>query len=67
MSPAHRNYPWLVHAARRGRAAVQLRMTLAERGMPSIRSWWLPVPRVQAALTPAGDPTDPVSASQKRR
>jgi len=40
------------------RAAMQLRMTLAELGMPSIPSL-LPVPRVQEAFTPAGDPTDP--------
>ena len=39
------------------RAAMQLRMTLAELGMPSIPSL-LPVPRVQDALTPSGDPTD---------
>ena len=45
------------------RAAMQLRMTLAELGMPSIPSL-LPVPRVQDALTPAGDPTDP--AFEKR-
>ena len=37
---------------------MQLRMTLAELGMPSIPSL-LPVPRVQEAFTPAGDPTDP--------
>ena len=40
------------------RAAMQLRMTLAELGMPSIPSL-LPVPRVQDTFTPAGDPTDP--------
>jgi NAD(P)H-dependent FMN reductase len=40
------------------RAAMQLRMTLAELGMQSIPSL-LPVPRVQEAFTPAGDPTDP--------
>lgn len=40
------------------RAAMQLRMTLAELGMPSIPSL-LPIPRVQDAFTPAGDPTDP--------
>jgi NAD(P)H-dependent FMN reductase len=40
------------------RAAMQLRMTLAELGMSSIPSL-LPVPRVQEAFTPAGDPTDP--------
>jgi hypothetical protein len=37
---------------------MQLRMTLAELGMPSIPSL-LPVPRAQDAFTPAGDPTDP--------
>ena len=40
------------------RAAMQLRMTLAELGMPSIPSL-LPVPRVRDAFSPAGDPTDP--------
>ena len=40
------------------RAAMQLRMTLAELGMPSIPSL-LPVPSVEKAFTPAGDPTDP--------
>ena len=39
------------------RAAMQLRMTLAELGMPSIPSL-LPVPRVAQAFTPAGEPTD---------
>jgi NAD(P)H-dependent FMN reductase len=39
------------------RAAMQLRMTLAELGMSSIPSL-LPIPRVQEAFTPAGDPTD---------
>jgi NAD(P)H-dependent FMN reductase len=39
------------------RAAMQLRMTLAELGMSSIPSL-LPVPRVQDALTPSGEPTD---------
>jgi hypothetical protein len=38
---------------------MQLRMTLAELGMPSIPSL-LPVPRVQDAFTPTGDPTDPL-------
>jgi hypothetical protein len=47
MSPAHRNHPWLVHAARHGKA--QLSITLAEPGMPSIRSW-LPVPQLAAAV-----------------
>src|SRR5437016_1452097 len=40
------------------RAAMQLRMTLAELGMPSIPSL-LPVPRVQEAFTAEGAPTDP--------
>jgi NAD(P)H-dependent FMN reductase len=40
------------------RAAMQLRMTLAELGMPSIPSL-LPVPRVLEAFTPEGEPTDP--------
>ncbi len=39
------------------RAAMHLR-ALAELGMPSIASL-LPVPRVQDAFTPSGDPTDP--------
>ena len=40
------------------RAAMQLRMTLAELGMSSIPSL-LPIPHVQDAFTPAGEPTDP--------
>jgi NAD(P)H-dependent FMN reductase len=40
------------------RAAMQLRMTLAELGMPSIPSL-LPVPRVAEAFTSEGEPTDP--------
>jgi NAD(P)H-dependent FMN reductase len=40
------------------RAAMQLRMTLAELGMPSIPSL-LPIPRVQDAFTPEGEPTAP--------
>jgi len=39
------------------RAAMQLRMTLAELGMSSIPSL-LPIPRVQEAFTPAGEATD---------
>ncbi|MDA0367287.1 MAG: NAD(P)H-dependent oxidoreductase [Proteobacteria bacterium] len=39
------------------RAAMQLRMTLAELGMPSISSL-LPVPRVQDAFAEDGTPTD---------
>src|SRR6266567_3870412 len=40
------------------RAAMQLRMTLAELGMPSIPSL-LPVPRIEEAFTPAGEPSNP--------
>jgi NAD(P)H-dependent FMN reductase len=40
------------------RAAMQLRMTLAELGMSSIPSV-LPIPRVQDAFTPEGEPTAP--------
>jgi len=40
------------------RAAMQLRMTLAELGMSSIPSI-LPIPRVQEAFSAAGEPTDP--------
>ena len=40
------------------RAAMQLRMTLAELGMASIPSL-LPVPRVQDAFTSEGEPTNP--------
>jgi NAD(P)H-dependent FMN reductase len=39
------------------RAAMQLRMTLAELGMPSIPSL-LAVPRIEEAFTPAGAPND---------
>jgi NAD(P)H-dependent FMN reductase len=48
------------------RAAMQLRMTLAELGMPSIPSL-LPIPRIQDALTEDGETTDerlPVSAAR---
>ena len=38
------------------RAAMQLRMTLAELGMPSVPSL-LPIPRIQGALDEAGHPT----------
>jgi len=41
------------------RAAMQLRMTLAELGMSSIPSI-LPVPRVQEAFSAAGEPTDTI-------
>ncbi len=39
------------------RAAMQLRMTLAELGMPSIPSL-LPIPNVGESFTPDGEPTD---------
>jgi hypothetical protein len=39
------------------RAAMALRMTLAELGMSSIPSI-LPIPRIQDAFTPEGRPTD---------
>jgi NAD(P)H-dependent FMN reductase len=48
------------------RAAMQLRMTLAELGMPSIPSL-LPIPRVQDAFTPAGEPTDPAFEKRSER
>src|SRR5689334_18620954 len=48
------------------RAAMQLRMTLAELGMPSIPSL-LAVPRVQDAFTPAGDPIDPAFEKRSER
>ena len=48
------------------RAAMQLRMTLAELGMPSIPSL-LSVPRVQDAFTPGGDPTDPAFERHSER
>jgi DNA-binding winged helix-turn-helix (wHTH) protein len=51
MPAVHRNYPWLVHETRRVRNAVHLRKTLAEPGMPSIRSS-LPVPRARRAGLP---------------
>jgi hypothetical protein len=71
--PPARRTPCPLHIAivrglytRRGgvRAAVQQRMTLAAPRMPSIRSW-LPVPRVRAAVTRAGDPTDPVRKTMR--
>ena len=37
---------------------MQLRMTLAELGMPTIPSL-LPVPRIDEAFTAVGDPTNP--------
>jgi NAD(P)H-dependent FMN reductase len=48
------------------RAAMQLRMTLAELGMSSIPSL-LPVARIQDAFTPAGEPTDPAFAKRAER
>ena len=48
------------------RAAMQLRMTLAELGMSSIPSL-LPIPRVQETFTPAGDPTDPAFERHSER
>ena len=48
------------------RAAMQLRMTLAELGMPSIPSL-LAIPRVQDAFTPPGDPTDPAFERHSER
>jgi len=48
------------------RAAMQLRMTLAELGMSSIPSL-LPIPRIQDAFTPAGDPTDPAFERHSER
>jgi len=48
------------------RAAMQLRMTLAELGMSSIPSL-LPISRVQDAFTPAGDPTDPAFERHSER
>lgn len=40
------------------RAAMALRMTLSELGMPSIPSL-LPIPNIAEAFTEAGEPTDP--------
>jgi NAD(P)H-dependent FMN reductase len=48
------------------RAAMQLRMTLAELGMPSIPSL-LPVPKVQAAFTDDGTPQDDAWARRSGR
>ena len=45
---------------------MQLRMTLAELGMSSIPSL-LPIPRVQEAFTPTGDPTDPAFGRHSER
>ena len=48
------------------RAAMQLRMTLAELGMPSIPSLF-PVPKVQDAFDAAGQPTDPGTGRRAQR
>jgi NAD(P)H-dependent FMN reductase len=48
------------------RAAMQLRMTLAELGMPAIPSL-LPLPRIQEALTPRGEPNDPSLEKRSER
>jgi len=48
------------------RAAMQLRMTLAELGMPSIPSL-LPVPRIAEAFTPDGEPTNPAFEKRTER
>jgi NAD(P)H-dependent FMN reductase len=48
------------------RAAMQLRMTLAELGMPSIPSL-LPVPRIGEAFTAAGEPTNPSFEQRSER
>jgi NAD(P)H-dependent FMN reductase len=48
------------------RAAMQLRMTLAELGMPSIPSL-LPIPRIGEAFTEAGELADPRQAPRVAR
>jgi len=48
------------------RAAMQLRMTLAELGMSSIPPI-LPIPRVQEAFSAAGEPTDPTFENRCER
>jgi len=48
------------------RAAMQLRMTLGELGMPSIPST-LPVPNVGAAFTEEGEPADPSFRDRAKR
>jgi NAD(P)H-dependent FMN reductase len=48
------------------RAAMQLRMTLSELGMPSIPST-LPVPNIREAFTDDGEPTDPQFREHSRR
>ncbi len=48
------------------RAAMQLRMTLAELGMPSIPSL-LPVPKVQDAFDEAGTAADPATERRAQR
>src|SRR5215468_5420103 len=47
-------------------AAMQLRITLSGLAMPSNPSM-LPVPRIQHAFTPAGEPTDPGFAKRHKR
>ncbi len=48
------------------RAAMQLRMTLGELGMPSIPST-LPVPDIRTAFTDDGEPTDPAFRDHSKR
>lgn len=48
------------------RAAVQLRETLAELGMPSISST-LPIPSIGRAFSDTGEPTDPAFATRFAR
>jgi NAD(P)H-dependent FMN reductase len=48
------------------RAAMQLRMTLAELGMPSVPSL-LPIPRIGQALDPDGLPAEPITERSMNR
>lgn len=48
------------------RAAMQLRMTLGELGMPSIPST-LPVPNIRQSFTEEGEPTDPAFRDHAKR
>ena len=48
------------------RAAMQLRMTLAELGMSSVPSVF-PIPRIADALTDDGEPTQPITAQSMGR
>lgn len=48
------------------RAAMQLRMTLGELGMPSIPST-LPVPNIRTSFTDDGEPLDPAFRSHAKR